>query len=104
MVVLTDEIFDLIIERMGRVKPNGLLFPFVNMQKRFGKVRDLAGLRYVTLNDICRRSPASYLLDNGIDPRTVSEMLGHTTLRMLPVYTPRTLKHRREAAELLKQK
>jgi integrase len=99
-VMMTGPGKELIERRLSEVKPGTPLFRRSNLQKRFTTIRRLAGLEYATLQDL-RRSAATYLLDNGVDAQTVAEGLGHTTQRMLPTYTPRTLRHHREASELL---
>lgn len=101
LVVMPDPLKMLVERRMGSVKPGTPLFrAYTSDQVKFQRIREAAGLPYVTLQDL-RRAAATHLLDNGVDPQTVAEGLGHTTLRMLPSYTPRTLKHHREASEKL---
>ena len=100
LVVMPLPLKNLILKRLLAVKPGTPLFRRFNLQKRYAQVRNAAGLPYVTLQDL-RRAAATHLLDSGIDPQTVAEGLGHTTLRHLPVYTPRTLRHHREASEKL---
>lgn len=100
LVVMPLPLKELILKRLSDVKPGTPLFRRVNLQKRYDQVRKAAGLPYVTLQDL-RRAAATHLLDSGVDPQTVAEGLGHTTLRNLPAYTPRTLKHHREASEKL---
>ena len=100
LVVMPQPLRDLIARRVLMTKPGTKLFRRMNLQKQYNLVRRAAGLQYVTLQDL-RRAAATHLLDNGVDPQTVAEGLGHTTLRMLPSYTPRTLKHHREASEKL---
>lgn len=68
------------------------------MNRRFRVLRAFAGLPHVNLSDF-RPSSATLKLDNGVDPLTVSQGLGHTTLRMLPVYARRTMVHQRAAQE-----
>jgi integrase len=63
-------------------------------------VRALAGLPCIQLRDL-RPSSATLLLDNHVDAETVAESLGHTTLRMLPTYTPRSLAHQIAAQKVL---
>ena len=102
MVVITPKIADILLPRLARVKPETPLFPFKNMQKRWKEVREKAGAMHIQLRDI-RRTAATYLLDNGVDPRTVAEGLGHTSLDMLPTYTPRTMLHQKMAVEVLEK-
>jgi integrase len=100
MVVMPTPLTEIVSRRIQEVKPGSPLFRRYNLQKRFDRVRKVAGLAYVTLQDM-RRAAATHLLDNGVDPQTVADSLGHTTLRNLPSYTPRTLRHYREASEKL---
>jgi integrase len=100
LVVMPAPLVEIVSRRIQEVKPGSPLFRRYNLQKRFDRVRKVAGLAYVTLQDM-RRAAATHLLDNGVDPQTVADSLGHTTLRNLPSYTPRTLRHYREASEKL---
>lgn len=99
-VVMSDPLYNLVTERLNRIPAGRPLFPFKNIQKRWEAVRKAARLGFACLSDL-RRSAASYLLDHAVDPYTVAEGLGHTSLRMLPWYTPRFLKHQQEASDLL---
>lgn len=87
--------------RIERTKPGTPLFLRTNLKKRFYLARNLAGLRWIEIGRDLRRAGATYLLDHGVDPYTVAALLGHSTLEMLPRYTPRTDKHLIEAAEKL---
>lgn len=101
LVVMADSLKWMVGRKMISLKPGSPLFRRrTSNQLKFDRIRKAAGLPYVTLQDL-RRAAATHLLDSGVDPQTVAEGLGHTTLRMLPSYTPRTLKHHREASELL---
>lgn len=99
-VAMSDEIAALVMRRIESFKPGAKLFPFKAVRFRWKRVRELAEMPWLQLRDL-RRSAASHLLDVGIDPQTVADGLGHTTLRMLPNYTPRTDKHLLEASEKL---
>ena len=83
---------DILLPRLARVKPGTPLFSKRNMQKRWARVRDLAGCGHVQMRDL-RRTAASLLIDKGFDLLTVSESLGHTTTRMLGSYAARALPH-----------
>lgn len=100
LVVMPFPLRAMVERRIKAAKPGTPIFSRVNLKKQFDMVRKMAGLQYVTLQDL-RRAAATHLLDHGVDPQTVAEGLGHTTLRMLPSYTPRTLRHHREASEKL---
>lgn len=99
-VAMTFEMAAMVQRRIEAHKPGSPLFPLKAIRFRFDRVREMAGMPWVQMRDL-RRSAATYLLDNGIDPRTVADGLGHTTLRMLPTYTPRTDRHLVEASEKL---
>ncbi len=102
MIALDQKLEDIILPRLANTKPGTPLFPFKNMQKRWKFVREKAHALHVQLRDI-RRTAATYLLDNGTDPHTVREGLGHTTLDMLPTYTPRTMVHQHDALVKLRE-
>jgi integrase len=51
-----------------------------NVNRRFQQLRERAGLPWLRLHDL-RHGCATFLLAHGIDPRTVMEILGHTTIR-----------------------
>ena len=51
-----------------------------NVNRRFERLRERAGLPWLRLHDL-RHGCVTYLLAHGIDPRTVMEILGHTTIR-----------------------
>lgn len=95
-----DRIKDILLNRLSRVKPGARLFPLVNWQKRWDKLRRDCNLTHIQIRDL-RRTAATHMLDNGTDAQTVAEFLGHTSLRLLPTYTPRTLAHQDRAIERL---
>ena len=100
-VPITIDLAIVLKRRMETTKPGTPLFRRSNIQKRFYRARNLAGLSWVQLGRDLRRAGAIRLLDMGADPYTVAEYLGHSSLDMLPRYTPRTDKHLKEAAEKL---
>lgn len=51
-----------------------------NVNRRFDRLRERAGLPWLRLHDL-RHGCATYLLAHGVDSRTVMEILGHTTIR-----------------------
>lgn len=51
-----------------------------NLNHRFEELRRRAGLPWLRLHDL-RHACATFLLAHGVDPRTVMEILGHTTIR-----------------------
>ena len=52
-----------------------------NVNRRFDELRAKAGLDWLRLHDL-RHACATYLLANGVEPRTVMEILGHSTIRL----------------------
>lgn len=102
MIPINQQISDMVLPRLARTKPGEPLFPFKNMQKRWKELREKAGVLHIQMRDF-RRTAATFLLDNGVDPQTVAEGLGHTSLKMLPTYTPRTIVHQQKSMELLEK-
>lgn len=101
-VPLTFEI-ERILRRRIQVRPEGAqLFPMTNMQKKWDAARKGVGLfKLVQLRDL-RRSGAASLLWSGIDIKTVSEGLGHTTTRVTATsYTPTGDKQLKDATKKL---
>ena len=54
--------------------------PMVNLQKPWGRIRKLAGLEDVRIHDL-RHTYASVAVQNGIDPFTLKEIMGHKSLQ-----------------------
>ncbi len=52
-----------------------------NLNRRFDELRDEAGLPDLRLHDL-RHACATFLLASGVEPRTVMEILGHSTYRL----------------------
>jgi integrase len=52
-----------------------------NVNRRFNELRARADLDWLRLHDL-RHACATYLLANGVEPRTVMEILGHSTIRL----------------------
>lgn len=67
---------------------------------RFKRVCRAAKCPHIQMRDF-RPSAATLLMDNNVDPQTVQDSLGHTSLRMLPAYTPRSIVHQRKAQNIL---
>jgi integrase len=99
VIPISEKMADILMPRLAKTKPSFPLFPFRNMQKRWQRIRTLAGAPYIQMRDI-RRTAASFLLDNGEDPLTVAQGLGHAGLDMLPTYTPRTMLHQKKSLDL----
>lgn len=68
---------------------NGLVFASVvgtlleprTVNRHFDQLREVAGLKWVRLHDL-RHACATFLLAQGVEPRTVMEILGHSTIRL----------------------
>jgi len=99
MIALTPRMATILKRRLAEGEP---LFSKKRVEAGFKIVRKAAGARLVQIRDF-RPSSATLLLDNGIDPETVSESLGHTTPRMLPTYAPRSIVHQRKAQAVLEK-
>ncbi len=68
--------------------------------RRFRKLRLECGLDDVTLYSL-RHQAATTMIDNGVDPKTVSERLGNSVATVLGTYTRARTEADRAAAELL---
>ena len=72
-----------------------------NLVRAFKQILQTAGLPDVRLHDL-RHSAASTMISQGIDIRTVSDVLGHSQITLtLDTYSPLTEGDRRSAAERL---
>ncbi len=65
------------------------------------KYAGLSGLRKRITPHSFRASCATYLLDSGVDLKTVSELLGHSNVLSTQPYLRSNLERKRKAAELL---
>jgi integrase len=52
-----------------------------NVNRRFNELRAQVDLDWLRLHDL-RHACATYLLANGVEPRTIMEILGHSTIRL----------------------
>jgi integrase len=52
-----------------------------NVNRRFNELRAKSGLDWLRLHDL-RHACATYVLAGGVEPRTVMEILGHSTIRL----------------------
>lgn len=69
--------------------------------RRFRKLRDRAGLTGVRFHDI-RHYVGTYLINAGVDPRTVADLLGHTkAATTLNMYAHKVRESDRAAVEIL---
>lgn len=67
------------------------LLNFKNFRRSFERSRKLSGLQYFRFSDL-RRSGAKIMLDKGVNIKTVSDRLGHTSLKMTQDYVPSSRK------------
>ncbi len=70
--------------------------------RRFRKLRLDHGLDNVPLYSL-RHQAATTMIDNGVDPKTVSERLGNSVATVLGTYTRRRTEADRNAADVLGQ-
>lgn len=101
MVPIVIQIADILLPRLARTKPGTPLFPFKNIQKRWKEIREKANLQHIQFGRDLRRTAPTFLVDNGVDLRTVAEGLGHSSLEMLPTYTPRNFQHQKTSTEMI---
>jgi integrase len=67
--------------------------------RRFNRLVDRAGARRVHLHDV-RHTYTTLSMDAGIDPKVVSDRVGHANMQVtFQVYTHRSTGRDREAAE-----
>jgi len=84
---------------MKRILDDGRL-DFTNFRKRFKKAVKDAKLTNVQFKDL-RRTGARTMLAMGHDIKTVSEHLGHSSIKMTEIYVPPVKKERQEASDTL---
>jgi integrase len=85
----------------------GLVFPssrtegkWVDLKKQFRKTVDKAGIKEIRFHDL-RHTFASHLVMNGVDLKTVQELLGHSSLTMTMRYSHLAPDHRMRAIKIL---
>lgn len=72
-----------------------------NVNRRFDELRARAGLPWLRLHDL-RHGCATFLLAQGVEPRTVMEVLGHSTYRLtMDLYGHALPDRMRAAAEVM---
>lgn len=74
--------------------------PIKKIEKSFKTAINKAGLQGCTFHDL-RHSFGKRLIQNGVDPLTVKELLGHSTLEATKRYLQSTPEKKKEAVELL---
>lgn len=79
--------------------PNGTLIHPDTVTRRFNKLVDRAGVPRIRLHDV-RHTYATLSLDSGIDPKIVSDRIGHANMAYtLQIYTHRSTGRDKTAAE-----
>jgi len=74
-----------------------------NVNRRFYELRAQAGLDWLRLHDL-RHGCATFLLAHGVEPRTVMEVLGHSTYRLtMDLYGHALPERMRSAADVMDQ-
>jgi integrase len=72
-----------------------------NVSHRFEVIRAKVGMEWLHLHDL-RHACGTYLITQGVDPRTVMEILGHSTFRLtMDTYTHVLDEQLDEAAEAM---
>lgn len=99
-VPIPEQCMDAIIRRVRDTKPGTPIFRKTNMQKRWQVVRKLAGMPWLQIRDL-RGSAASHLLNEGVNPKTVADSLGHTSLRLIGNYDKTAEERLKRAKEIL---
>lgn len=81
--------------------PDGTPLHPDTVTRTFNRLVDRANVPRIRLHDV-RHTYATLSLDHGIDPKIVSDRVGHSDVSVLfQVYTHRSAGHDRDAAELL---
>ena len=79
--------------------PDGTAIHPDTITRRFNRLVDKAGVRFIRLHDV-RHTYATMSLDAGIDPKIVSDRIGHANMAYtLQIYTHRSTGRDRQAAE-----
>lgn len=81
--------------------PTGNPLDPANLTRRFGRLRDRAGLRRIRFHDL-RHSTATLLLEQGVDLVVIKELLGHAHIGVTAgVYAHVRLRLQRQAIDTL---
>jgi integrase len=79
--------------------PDGKPIPPDTITRRFNRLVDRAGLPRIRLHDV-RHTYATLSLDAGVEPKVVSDRIGHANMAYtLTIYTHRSTGRDRPAAE-----
>jgi integrase len=81
----------------------GKLRPITMVRNAFNSACKRAGIKNLHFHDL-RHTFGSRLIENGADPISVKDLLGHANLKTTEVYLHSSLKRMREAVSLLDQK
>jgi site-specific recombinase XerD len=82
-------------------KNSGVCFDFTNFRHEFPKIMEAAGLKGVTFQWF-RHTYASHLIMNGVDLYTVSQLLGHSSVKVTEKhYAHLTKDHKKASVEKL---
>jgi integrase len=72
-----------------------------NLSRRWHVLRERIGLPWARLHDL-RHAFATFLLAEGVEPRTVMELMGHSTLRLtMELYGHAVPEQMHEAAKMI---
>ena len=74
--------------------------PIQDVKKAFKTACSRAGIEDLRFHDL-RHTFATRLIESGVDIVTVSELLGHSTIKMTMRYSHPTPVHKRNAVEIL---
>lgn len=88
-------------DRSGKLfcHPDGRPIHPETITRRFNRMVDRAGVPHIRLHDV-RHTYATVSLDAGVDPKIVSDRIGHSNMAYtLAIYTHRSTGRDREAAE-----
>jgi integrase len=101
MLVAEKEAFGASYYDSGKLmrNPDGTAIHPDTITRRFNRLVDRAGVRRIRLHDV-RHTYATLSLDSGIDPKIVSDRIGHANMAYtLQIYTHRSTGRDRQAAE-----
>jgi integrase len=82
------------------VGPDGRQLHPDTITRRFNRLVDRAGVPRIRLHDV-RHTYATLAMDAGVDPKLLSDRLGHDLTVMLQVYTHRSTGKDRDAARMM---
>lgn len=78
--------------------------PYTDIRKAITRIKKRAGLTDKRITPhLLRHSFGGHLISNGIDVRTIQELLGHADVHTTELYTQVSMKHKREAIDIINQ-